>query len=160
MDGPDNPSLSDDAKMAVKTANVVKHPHLVAEFFHLKTELMVEHVGSTMGALAHWCRYEWQMRGSTHVHYFFWCEGAPKLDFLDDYVEEAVGMLGWADMPISEEMAQELVDELNVRRQVASRVLLVFFHCKRHRRSNQISKAEQAERDFKQERLRSKTRKR
>ena len=113
VDDPDHPSFSDDAKTAVKIANVVKYPHLVAEFFHLKTELMLAYVGSTMGALAHWCRYEWQMRGSTHVHYFLWCKDAPQLHFLDDWVTDVVDNLGWRDEPITEELGQELVDALN-----------------------------------------------
>ena len=111
VNDPENPALNDN--YAVKVSNIIKYPHLVAEFFHLKTQLMVEYVGSCMGCLAHWCRYEWQMRGSTHVHYFFWCEGAPDLQFLDGWVKEVIEELGFGKEPLTEEMMQLLVDSLN-----------------------------------------------
>jgi len=37
-----------------------------------------------------WCRYEWQHRGSPHVHGFLWIEGAPNMDNLDWMSEEQV----------------------------------------------------------------------
>ena len=30
-----------------------------------------------------WSRYEWQHRGSPHVHGFIWLEGAPNIDNLN-----------------------------------------------------------------------------
>ena len=102
VDDPECSHLSKNGLYGVKLRNIIKYPHLVAEFFHLKTELMVEYVGSCMGCMAHWCRYEWQMRGSTHVHYFFWCKGAPRLQFLDDWVKVVMSNLGYDDQPLNE----------------------------------------------------------
>ena len=113
VDDPECSHLSKNGLYGVKLRNIIKYPHLVAEFFHLKTELMVEYVGSCMGCMAHWCRYEWQMRGSTHVHYFFWCKGAPRLQFLDDWVKVVMSKLGYDDQPLNEEKMQILVDSLN-----------------------------------------------
>lgn len=45
-------------------------------------------------------RYEWQSRGSTHAHYFLWFKDAPKLDFLDDWLHEAVDTLDGGDKGI------------------------------------------------------------
>ena len=107
------PNLTADESHRIKVENVVKFPHLVAEWFHLKTLLMIEYVGSTMGMLAYWGRYEFQMRGSSHLHYFFWCEGAPKLDFLDGWVVESMKELDFENVAMDEEKMQVLVDHLN-----------------------------------------------
>ena len=37
-----------------------------------------------------WSRYEWQPRGSPHVHGFLWLHGAPNMDKLDWHNEEQV----------------------------------------------------------------------
>ena len=31
----------------------------------------------------YWFRYEWQHRGSAHVHGFIWLKGVPKMDNID-----------------------------------------------------------------------------
>ena len=36
-----------------------------------------------MKVIYFWCRYEWQHRGSPHVHGFIWIEGAPNMDNID-----------------------------------------------------------------------------
>lgn len=38
----------------------------------------------------YWCRYEWQHRGSTHVHGFLWIHGAPNMDNIDWSNEQEV----------------------------------------------------------------------
>ena len=110
---PTSPWLSDQQRYVVRVNNVVEHPHLVADFFHFKTELMLEYVGSCMGAVAHWGRYEFQMRGSSHLHYFLWCKGAPRMDFLDEWVIDAVQSLGYENQELDEALMQEVVDEVN-----------------------------------------------
>ena len=70
---------------------MVEHPHLTAYFFHLKTQLYLEHVCvGIMGADAWWSRYEWQSRGSTHAHYFLWFRDAPDVSFLEDWTQQAM----------------------------------------------------------------------
>lgn len=36
-----------------------------------------------MKVKVYWSRYEWQHRGSPHVHGFIWLEGAPNIDNLN-----------------------------------------------------------------------------
>ena len=92
---------------------------MCAAFFALKTELYIEHICSgIMGCDAHWCRYEWQSRGSTHVHYFLWLRDAPLLEFLNEWTKEAISdnaeahssneETGYVDI-------DEVIDDLNAR---------------------------------------------
>ena len=113
------PDLDQSTKYRRRLANVVAFPHLVAQYFCLKTELFFTHIGEALGCEAHWCRYEWQSRGSTHAHYFLWLKGTPDLSFLDHWVEEELRSLG-QDASLSEEAVQRLVDRLNQRAVSAS----------------------------------------
>ena len=110
---PTCPGLTPSQRYGRRVGNVIKYPHLVAEFFHLKTQLAFEYVGSCMGALAHWGRYEFQMRGSSHMHYFFWCKDAPSVHFLDQWVKEAVEAVTCEGQELTEEDMQAIVDECN-----------------------------------------------
>ena len=115
-DDPFLESVSSKQAYTRRCANLVRYPHVVAQYFHLKTQLFFEHMGEgVMGADAHWCRYEWQSRGSTHAHYFLWLRGAPDLSFLDDWVQQEVR----AVFPSGGEMCAEdydlLVETLNKR---------------------------------------------
>ena len=70
---PERQDLTDGQRASIRRENVIAHPWLVAEFFHLKMQLYLEHI--CVGILnvdSYWVRYEWQMRGTTHAHYFLW----------------------------------------------------------------------------------------
>lgn len=91
-----------------------ENPHLAATFFHLKTQLYIEHICyGILGADAHWVRYEWQSRGSTHAHYFLWFRDAPPLDILDEWVSEAFE--GLSNTTITAEQLSGIVSDLNER---------------------------------------------
>lgn len=58
---PAYPGLSKDERYARRCASLRRFPHVVAQFFHLKTELFIRHVcEEALGANAYWGRYEWQ----------------------------------------------------------------------------------------------------
>ena len=97
-----------------RLANIVAYPHLTAQFFHLKTELFFEHIGESLGCEAHWCRYEWQARGSTHAHYFLWLKDAPDVSFLDAWVQDEMHALG-DGAKLTEEVVEQIVKRLNER---------------------------------------------
>ena len=97
-----------------RLANIVAYPHLTAQFFHLKTELFFEHIGESLGCEAHWCRYEWQARGSTHAHYFLWLKDAPDVSFLDAWVNDEVHALG-EGANLTEVVVELMVERLNAR---------------------------------------------
>ena len=103
---------------------MVEHPHLTAYFFHLKTQLYLEHVCvGIMGADAWWSRYEWQSRGSTHAHYFLWFRDAPDVSFLEDWTQQAMADVlkeGNGEAELGEEQLFHLVEALNERALAAS----------------------------------------
>ena len=117
--------ISPKEKHSRRSELVRKYPHVCAAFFALKTELYIEHICSgIMGCDAHWCRYEWQSRGSTHVHYFLWLRDAPLLEFLNEWTKEAISdnaeahssneETGYVDI-------DEVIDDLNARALSAAR---------------------------------------
>ena len=85
----------------------------------MQTVLFFEHIGEALGVEAHWCRYEWQSRGSTHAHYFLWLKGAPDVSFLNNWVDEALLNLG-DGVSLTDEVVEELVRKLNDRATAAS----------------------------------------
>ena len=126
----DDPGLlSEKEKSRRRIRNLKTYPHLVALFFHLKMELYVEHIcRGIMKADAHWARYEWQSRGSTHVHYFLWLSDAPEItSVLDGWTRaEAQRILGFGDneseLALSEEQLDQLVESLNCRANEVSKI--------------------------------------
>ena len=111
--------LSKQQRYQRRQALMVKHPHLAAYFFHLKTELYLEHICvGIMGANAWWSRYEWQSRGSTHAHYFLWFHDAPDVSFLEDWFQQEVAeqlSAGGGKVQLDEDALDDLVDALNAR---------------------------------------------
>ena len=149
--------LTDDERYQRRVANLIRYPYIAATFFHLKTELYVEHIcKGIMGADAHWMRYvptcrlnveqcvqqcvlpfspftlhpcpislvvwfryEWQSRGSTHVHYFLWLRDAPNLSYLDEWVRETALQMFGEKAELDEAKADQLVARLNERAKAA-----------------------------------------
>ena len=113
------PGLNKHQRYQRRQALVVKHPHVVAYFFHLKTTAYIEHVCvGIMGANAWWSRYEWQSRGSTHAHYFLWFYNAPSISFLDDWLQQAMSEQmaeGGGCCELSDAELELVVDKLNFR---------------------------------------------
>lgn len=75
--------------------NLRLYPHLTAQFFHVKTELFMEHVArGILKANAWWVRYEWQSRGSAHAHYLLWLKDAPDTSAaLNKIVQDAASIM-------------------------------------------------------------------
>eukprot|EP01018_Ginkgo_biloba_P011228 Gb_05719 [translate_table: standard] len=64
--------------------NVIQHPHILAKYMHLRYTIFREEVLTKFhGATEFWSRYEWQHRGSPHIHRFLWLRDAPDMDGLD-----------------------------------------------------------------------------
>ena len=104
--------------------NLKQYPLITAKYFHRKTELFVQQIATdTLGADAHWMRYEWQSRGSTHVHYFLWLRGAPCTDFLNRWTRAAIDekMRTKEDGVLHEDDIDEIVEDLNARATAAMR---------------------------------------
>jgi ATP-dependent DNA helicase PIF1 len=60
---------------------VQNHPHIVAHYLDIRIRLFKKHVLQPfLGYTDEWSRYEWQARGSGHLHCLFWIPSAPPLD--------------------------------------------------------------------------------
>jgi hypothetical protein len=59
-------------------------PALAAYYFQKRWEVYFEHFMKEKFKIKdYWWRYEWQHRGSSHIHGFLWLEDAPDVDKLD-----------------------------------------------------------------------------
>ncbi|XP_059070792.1 uncharacterized protein LOC131860401 [Cryptomeria japonica] len=64
--------------------NLVNNPHITALYLHLRFQIFHDEViVKQLKAIDHWYRYEWQHRGSAHIHGFLWLPEAPNIDNLD-----------------------------------------------------------------------------
>lgn len=60
---------------------VQNHPHLIAHYLVLRFQALTDHVlRPFLGFADYWYRFEWQARGSGHLHCLFWIPAAPSLD--------------------------------------------------------------------------------
>ena len=81
---PDNP----DSRTA-RTKAVIENPALADWFFYHRVMQFVKafYIG-VLGATDYWLRFEWQHRGSPHVHGLAWLPGTPEVEqLLDDSSE-------------------------------------------------------------------------
>ncbi len=67
------------------------NPAIAAYWFQKWWELYLKHVKFKI--TDYWYRYEWQHRGSSHVHAFFWLQEAPNVEDLDPEDPESVQAL-------------------------------------------------------------------
>jgi ATP-dependent DNA helicase PIF1 len=75
----------DRTRQQIVWSNIQNYPHIVAHYLDIRFRAFQKHViGPYLGITDHWIRYEWQHRGSGHLHCLFWTESAPPLDPLTD----------------------------------------------------------------------------
>jgi hypothetical protein len=66
---------------------------IVSAFFNERAEFLIgKIVDPELNILDFWHRFEWQHRGSTHVHGFLW-QGAPNVDEISVDDADAVHLL-------------------------------------------------------------------
>lgn len=69
MPPPDEPRVSESARQRHNSMNVNNNPAITAWHFQKRFQLFFEHVIKTVFRVKEWWfRYEWQSRGSSHVH--------------------------------------------------------------------------------------------
>jgi hypothetical protein len=82
---------SDDPDSSSSRSKAVSENPAIADwfFYHRISKFMDTYYVNIMGAKDYWYRFEWQHRGSPHVHGIAWFEGAPDVQKLmastDDY---------------------------------------------------------------------------
>ena len=83
----------DDISDKEKRKLMHDNPVLVAYFFQHRVKLFVEHVlKKVFNVKDCWYRFEWQNRGSPHVHGVLWLNDEPKYD-LNSITTEEIGLL-------------------------------------------------------------------
>lgn len=76
--------------------NLSTSPQIVAEFLARRSSEFTLHICHALGVdpkhkmKDYWLRFEWQSRGSGHIHGFLWIEGGPVMDELNWNDPEAV----------------------------------------------------------------------
>jgi ATP-dependent DNA helicase PIF1 len=62
--------------------NLTEFPHIVAAFLNARVELFLKLIKKIrmFTHMDHWYRFEWQFRGSGHVHGFLWLSNGPDID--------------------------------------------------------------------------------
>ncbi|KAJ3525773.1 hypothetical protein NMY22_g10434 [Coprinellus aureogranulatus] len=77
--GDGGPSTRQKRREALNT-----NPHIAAAYLDARIEAYMEHfLKPLLGVEDFWYRYEWQARGSGHIHGFLWLKDAPNPDDID-----------------------------------------------------------------------------
>lgn len=64
--------------------NLNRYPHIAATYLERRVGLFMKHVICPLHGVEHyWYRYEWQARGSGHVHGVLWLRNAPNPEDID-----------------------------------------------------------------------------
>ena len=65
-----------------RVQNLTQYPHIVASFLQSRVKLFLDSIRNVPGFeyVDYWYRFEWQHRGSGHVHGFLWLNDGPDLD--------------------------------------------------------------------------------
>jgi ATP-dependent DNA helicase PIF1 len=72
---------NDLARQRIVWDNIQDNPHIVAHYLDLRFRAFLKHVVRPyLQYTDHWIRYEWQHRGSGHLHCLFWVPSAPPMD--------------------------------------------------------------------------------
>jgi ATP-dependent DNA helicase PIF1 len=75
----------DRTRQRIVWSNVQDYPHIIAHYLDIRFRAFLTYViHPYLGVTDHWIRYEWQHRGSGHLHCLFWTESSPPLDPLTD----------------------------------------------------------------------------
>ena len=78
------PGATEAERQRVTARNINENPALAAYWFYRRWNLFFTSVLKPLFRITEWWfRYEWQHRGSSHVHGLFWMKDAPSPDKLD-----------------------------------------------------------------------------
>jgi len=72
---------SDQTSSSARSTAVIENPAIADWFFHYRIEKFITAFYiDVLGATDYWIRYEWQHRGSPHVHGLVWFPNAPNVE--------------------------------------------------------------------------------
>jgi ATP-dependent DNA helicase PIF1 len=78
-------NLNEQARYNRRIDNLTKYPHIAASFLQFRVKEFLDCVKQIPGFefVDFWYRFEWQFRGSGHVHGFLWLKDGPCLEEMD-----------------------------------------------------------------------------
>src|SRR5271169_1038435 len=90
-------------RIKIFRANLNENPAIAAYWFHKRWEHFFKHVlQKEFNIKDYWWRFEWQFRGSSHVHAFFWFADAPPVEALNlDDLESVAAFVQYWDPLVS-----------------------------------------------------------
>ena len=84
MPSPLPPDATEQQRARIYNRDLNDNPGIAAYYFQKRWELYLKHVLKPKFKITdYWYRYEWQHRGSSHIHAFFWLRDAPNVEDLD-----------------------------------------------------------------------------
>jgi len=77
--------MSKNAAYDRRIDNLTRYPHIAALFLQSRVKEFLDSLQQIpeFEHIDHWYRYEWQHRGSGHVHGFLWLKDGPAIDEMD-----------------------------------------------------------------------------
>ena len=80
---PGAPPENEQEAYRIRMANLNDNPAIAAYYFQKRWEIFFkEVVKPQLKVVDYWWRFEWQHRGSSHIHGFLWLENAPSVEDL------------------------------------------------------------------------------
>jgi ATP-dependent DNA helicase PIF1 len=80
---PEAPPENEQEAYRIRMANLNQNPAIAAYYFQKRWEIFFEEVVKPqLNVVDHWWRFEWQHRGSSHIHGFLWLRDAPSVEDL------------------------------------------------------------------------------
>ncbi|KAJ8469320.1 hypothetical protein ONZ45_g16931 [Pleurotus djamor] len=80
----------------IRLQHLNQNPAIAAYYFQKRWDIFFHgFVKPKWNVTDYWWRYEWQHRGSSHIHGFLWMKNAPSVDTLD--LSDALAVQNWLD---------------------------------------------------------------
>jgi ATP-dependent DNA helicase PIF1 len=88
---PGGPPENEQEAYRIRMANLNDNPAIAAYYFQKRWQIFYDEVVKPqLGVIDYWWRFEWQHRGSSHIHGFLWLRGAPSVEDLKLDNDESV----------------------------------------------------------------------
>ncbi|PGH14938.1 hypothetical protein GX50_09011, partial [[Emmonsia] crescens] len=86
-------AISDNQRARIVRDNIQNSPHIIAWYLCRRYRLFFKHViQPKFNVIDYWFRYEWQSRGSGHIHGFFYSSDAPVADMRTETSRRGLAM--------------------------------------------------------------------
>ena len=145
---------NDNVRHQIARRLTQENPHIIAEYLTIRFgKFFTEVLKRKFNLKHHWYRYEWQARGSGHLHGFLWIEDAPSVENLQDYLNKwgdivvAINPCNSIPQPAVHPCSRRFADRNNTQQELAE----ILNRCQRHTkcakpyciRMNRITKQEE-----------------